>query len=217
MTCTHGPRGFCLSWSLHPISWPCGLMGSDSSHPGRSRPQPPPAWLPLTPGPCSPPHLPWALLPLSQPASSEPPVRAQTPFRREAPFLAARLQEQRPSLGSPNPWGWMCHKAQPSPASVGTITSCADWRPCVQGSPTQGVPGAALGRAHAAAWKGSEACLQMGNGQGPGLCDLPTGQDLEPGAGGPSWVSRKVKPPLVCGHAWDPLAQGLGTWERCGH
>lgn len=60
------------------------------------------------------------------------------------------------------------------------------------------------------AWKGSEAHLQTG----AGLCNPPTTttQGLEPGAGGPFWVPRNVRAPLVCGHAWACLAQGLGTW-----
>lgn len=48
--------------------------------------------------------------------------------------------------------------------------------------------------------------------RGPRLGDPPIHQTgTEPGADGPFWVPGRVQPP-VCGHAWDCLAQGLGTW-----
>lgn len=65
------------------------------------------------------------------------------------------------------------------------------------------------GGADVVAWKGSAGPPAD---RGTGLWDPTTRQGLEPGADGPFWVPRNVKPPLVCGHAWDCPAQGLGTW-----
>lgn len=184
-----------------PILAKC-LVGSDTGHPREAVPSATICLLlpdPRTPQPL-PPALDSSLL-LAQPGSSVPPVRAGG----LVPCHVSLRTEAFP--GPTHPLGTDVTQS-PASASVGPFTSCAGLEARCPGLIHSVGPGCSLGGAPMVAWKGSEAHRQTG----AWLCDPPTRQGLEPGAGGPFWVPRNVRAPLVCGHAWACLAQGLGTW-----